>query len=78
MSMEKDFAERMRAFYQNCYQCEYGDNVIAVISKGVPGVYDNNPTLEEYKEKGYRLMDANICGSEGGTFEILVFQKKSS
>ena len=69
-----EFAEKIRLFYEKCYQKEYGADVIAVISSAQPGDYQNNPTIDEYTKKGYKLIDANMFGDENGQGEILLFK----
>ena len=59
--------------YETFYKADYGPNVVAVISEGQPGEYDDNPTIDEYTEKGYKLIDANMFGQDGEVGEILIF-----
>ena len=58
----------------------YGKDAVAVVSKGSPGNYDDNPTVMEYEAKGYKLVDSNMFGHMFGqgneTGEILIFVKK--
>ena len=72
--MDAKFVEGMRQMHESCYRLDYGMDVIAVVSAGEPGEYENNPTIEEYTQKGYKLIDANMfgCGNERG--EILLFK----
>ena len=69
--MDKDFLERVRLMHETVYRQEYSKDIVAVLNSE-PGEYENNPTIIEYKEKGYRLFDANMCGSDnelgGNTF----------
>lgn len=72
--VNKEHAEEMRVFYERCYREEYGPEVMAVLNGGEPGNYDNNPTVEEYRQKGYKLIDANMFGdSLGSVAEIFIF-----
>ena len=51
--------------------------MVAVISGAEPGDYQNNPTIDEYKQKGYKLIDANMFGKVGAESErgeILIFK----
>ena len=70
-------AEDMRLLFEKYYQLEYGEDVVAVISSAEPGDYQNNPTIDEYTQKGYKLIDANMfgtVGTESERGEILVFK----
>ena len=72
--MDKEHAEKMRVFYERCYRAEYGPEVIAVFNGGEPGSYENNPTIEEYEQKGYKMIDANMFGDGlGSVGEIFIF-----
>lgn len=59
--------------YEFFYKQDYGKDVVAVISEGEPGEYDENPSVKEYTDKGYKLVDANMFGEEGEIGEILIF-----
>ena len=73
--MDAELIERMKRIYQISAWETYGKDAIAVLSEGTPGIYDNNPTINEYKTKGYKLVDANMFGHGVETGEILVFAK---
>ena len=70
--MDKDFLERVRLMNEIVYRQEYSKDIVAVLNSE-PGEYENNPTIIEYKEKGYRLFDANMCGAGNELGEILLF-----
>jgi hypothetical protein len=46
-----------------------------VLNGGELGVYENNPTVIEYENKGYRLCDANMFGEGLEKMETLTFLK---
>ena len=69
-----ELAEKMRLFYEKCYQLEYGTDIIAVINNAEPGSYESNPIIDEYTQKGYKLIDANMFGNEKELGEILIFK----
>ena len=71
--METDFMEKLRLFFELSYRAHYGNDTIAVINGGEPGDYTNNPTVEEYYKKGYKMIDANMCGFGEERGEILIF-----
>jgi len=75
MEMNKAYIERTRKFYEDCYK-EDNEDVVAVVSQGKPGVYQDNPTIKEYEQKGYYLIDANIFGCGDARGEILIFEPK--
>ena len=52
-----------------------GKDALAVVSEGPPGQYEDNPTVNEYKAKGYKLVDGNMFGQGNETGEILIFVK---
>lgn len=72
--MKMDFAEKMRLFYEMCYQLEYGADIIAVINNAEPGSYESNPIIDEYAQTGYKLIDANMFGNEKERGEIFIFK----
>ncbi len=75
--MEAEFIEKMRLFYEKCYKLEYGTDIVAAVNGGEPGNYDNNPTIEEYAQKGYKFFDANMFGHGDECGEILLFRQIS-
>lgn len=58
-------------FYEESYREDYPE-CEAVVCR-TPGEYDDNPIIKEYKQKGYELIDANMCGIRSQTIEILIF-----
>ena len=75
--MDKNIIEDMRCMYQIDAWETYGKDAVAVMNEGFSGEYDENPTIKEYKAKGYKLVDANMFGEGTDTFEILTFVKMS-
>ena len=76
-NMNSIFIEHMRCVYQIDAWETFGKNAVAVVSEGTPGNYDDNPTVKEYKEKGYKLVDANMFGKGFEFGEILIFIKNA-
>ena len=74
---KKNIIEDMRCMYQIDAWETYGKDAVAVMNEGFSGEYDENPTMKEYKAKGYKLVDANMFGEGTDTFEILTFVKMS-
>ena len=72
--MDSELSEKTRRMYEFFYRQDMGDSVVAVVSQGTPGEYDENPTVREYAEKGYRLIDANMFGQGDDSGEILIFK----
>ena len=76
--MEKDFVTNMLEIYTFFAIDEFGTDAIVVLNGGEPGEYENNPTIQEYEEKGYRLCDANMFGKGCERYEALTFCKKKT
>ena len=74
--MDAKLIEGVRCMNQIDAWETYGKDAVAVVSKGSPGNYDDNPTVMEYKAKGYKLVDSNMFGQGNETGEILIFVKK--
>lgn len=73
--MEKDFIEKMLKLYTWNALATLGPDAVVVLNPE-PQVYENNPTIEEYKSKGYKLCDANCFGIGDKKYEALTFQLK--
>ena len=73
--MDEKYIESMRCMNQISAWESYGKDALAVVSKGTPGQYEGNPTVDEYKAKGYRLVDGNMFGQGNEIGEILIFVK---
>ena len=73
--MDSKFSEEMRRMYESFYKQDEGDSIVAVVSEGIPGEYDDNPTVNDYEAKGYQLIDANIFGQGDESGEILIFKR---
>jgi hypothetical protein len=76
--MEKDFIATMLKIHTLAAIDTFGTDAIVVLNGGEPGVYENNPTIKEYEEKGYRLCDANMFGQGLERYEALTFCKKKT
>lgn len=74
--MEKDFIATMLRIYTLDAIDTFGTDAIVVLNGDEPGVYENNPTIKEYEEKGYRLCDANMFGQDLERYEALTFCKR--
>ena len=73
---KEDFCKSMLQFHTDLAREAYGDDVVVVLSEGKPGEYADNPTIKEYKAKGYEFFDANIFGMGlDQTGEVLFFRK---
>jgi hypothetical protein len=73
--MDPKFIEGMRCMNQIGAWEKYGKDALAVVSEGPRGQYEDNPTVNEYKAKGYKLVDGNMFGHGNETGEILIFVK---
>lgn len=76
--MEKDFIATMLKIYTLGAIDTFGMDAIVVLNGGEPGEYENNPTIQEYEEKGYRLCDANMFGKGCERYEALTFCKRKA
>jgi hypothetical protein len=76
--MEKDFVTNMLEIYTFFAIDTFGTDAIVVLNGGEPSEYENNPTIKEYEEKGYRLCDANMFGQDLERYEALTFCKKKT
>ena len=74
--MEKELIEKMLKIYDFAAKADFGDDVIVVLNGGTPGEYENNLTIIEYEEKGYRFCDANMFGQGCERYEALTFCRK--
>ena len=76
--MDQDFIETMLKFHTFNAKMTFGPEAIVVLNGGTPGEYEHNPTIKEFKEKGYRLCDANMFGQGSERAEALTFCKKQT
>ena len=53
----------------------FGEDAVVALNAGEPGVYENNPTIIEYAQKGYKFCDANMFGEGLERMETLTFKK---
>ncbi len=74
--MEKELIEKMLKTYGFMAKLDFGLDAIVVLNGGTPGEYENNPTIIEYEEKGYRFCDANMFGQGCERYEALTFCRK--
>ena len=73
---KEKFRRSMLQWWTEMAREAYGDDVVVVLSEAKPGEYADNPTIKEYKAKGYEFLDANIFGmglEQMG--EVLLFRK---
>ncbi len=73
--MEKGFLKGMLALHIIAAKETFGPDAIVILNGGELGVYENNPTVIEYENKGYRLCDANMFGEGLEKMETLTFLK---
>lgn len=69
-----DFAEKFRQINELAYRSQGYSDAKAVIIEGEVD-YDSNPTVKEYIEKGYRIIDENRFGmglQSQGTIVVFV------
>ena len=74
--MEKELIEKILKIYEFGAKADFGVDAIVVLNGGTPGEYENNPTIIEYEEKGYRFCDANMFGQGCERYEALTFCRK--
>lgn len=55
----------------------FGEDAVVVLNEGIPGVYENNPTVMEYESKGFELCDANFFGMGFRRYEALTFRRET-
>ena len=60
--MDEKIIVGMRRMNQIGAQETYGNCAIAVVSQGTPGEYTDNPTVNEFQAKDYKLREANMFG----------------
>ena len=73
--MDKDFIKTMLAMHTLAAKEAFGANAVVALNAGEPGVCENNPTIIEYEQKGYKFCDANIFGEGLERMESLTFRK---
>ena len=73
--MDKDFIKTMLALHFLAAKETFGPDAIVILNGGELGVYENNPTVIEYENKGYRLCDANMFGEGLEKMETLTLPK---
>lgn len=73
--MDKDFIKTMLALHTLAAKEAFGSDAVVALNAGEPGVYENNPTIIEYEQKGYIFCDTNIFGEGLERMETLTFRK---
>lgn len=73
--MDKDFIKTMLALHTLVAKETFGSDAVVALNAGELGVYENNPTIIEYEQKGYKFCDANIFGEGLERMETLTFRK---
>jgi hypothetical protein len=73
--MDKDFIKTMLAMHTLVAKEAFGADAVVALNAGELGVYENNPTIIEYEQKGYKLCDANMSGEGLERMETLTFRK---
>ena len=73
--MYKDFIKTMLALHTLAAKEAFGADAVVALNAGEPGVYENNPTIIEYEQKGYKFCDANMFGEGLERMETLTFRK---
>ncbi len=73
--MDKDFIKTMLAMHTLVAKEAFGADAVVALNAGELGVYENNPTIIEYEQKGYKFCDANMFGEGLERMETLTFQK---
>ena len=73
--MDNTFICAMLALHTLAAKEAFGSDAVVALNGGEFGVYENNPTVVEYENKGYRLCDANMFGEGLEKMETLTFQK---
>lgn len=74
--MDKSDIENLRRFYELSYQ-EDDSSAIVVVELGEVD-FENNETITNYRNKGYKLIDSNRFGEGLNVVgEFLVFVKAS-
>ena len=73
--MANTFICAMLALYTLAAKETFGIDAVVALNAGGPGVYENNPTIIEYEQKGYKFCDANIFGEGLERMESLTFRK---
>ncbi len=73
--MDKDFIKTMLALHFLAAKEAFGADAVVALNAGELGVYENNPTIIEYEQKGYKFCDANMFGEGLERMETLTFRK---
>lgn len=73
--MDKDFIKTILALHTLAAKEAFGADAVVALNAGEPGVYENNPTIVEYEQKGYKFCDANMFGEGLERMETLTFRK---
>ncbi len=73
--MDKNFIKNMLALHFFAAKEAFGSDAVVALNAGEPGVYENNPTIIEYEQKGYKFCDANMFGEGLERMETLTFRK---
>ena len=73
--MDNTFICAMLALHTLAAKETFGEDAVVALNAGEPGVYENNPTIIEYEQKGYKFYDANMFGEGLKRMETLTFRK---
>lgn len=73
--MDQVFMKTMLALHTLAAKETFGEDAVVALNAGEPGVYENNPTIIEYEQKGYKFCDANMFGEGLERMETLTFKK---
>ena len=73
--MDDTYIYAMLALHTLAAKEAFGADAVVALNVGEPGVYENNPTIIEYEQKGYKFCDANMFGEGLERMETLTFRK---
>ena len=74
--MDKELIKNMLSLFLMGAKETFGEDAVVVLNEGKPGVYESNPTIMEYEDKGYKLCDTNFFGIGNIRYEALTFRKE--
>lgn len=73
--MDDTYICAMLALHTLAAKETFGIDAVVALNAGEPGVYENNPIIIEYEQKGYKFCDANMFGEGLERMETLTFRK---
>lgn len=73
--MDDTYICAMLALHTLAAKEAFGSDAVVALNAGEPGVYENNPTIIKYEQKGYKFCDANMFGEGLERMETLTFRK---